>query len=66
MSPGARLTRWMTAPTHSSNFERFTMTSKFFKITAAALLLSGSVAAFAAQSCCGDLACCIQRLLCCL
>jgi hypothetical protein len=42
------------------------MKSKWIKTAAAITLLSGSVAAFAAQACCGDMACCLQQLLCCL
>lgn len=42
------------------------MKSKLIKIAAVAGLLSGSAAAFAAQACCGDIACCIQQWLCCL
>lgn len=43
------------------------MKSKLIKITAALGLLSVSAVAFAAQNCCGDLACCMQQLIaCCL
>jgi len=43
------------------------MKSKLIKIGAALGLLSASAVAFAAQGCCGDLACCVQQLLnCCL
>ena len=42
------------------------MKSKLIKIGAALALTAGSAAAFASQACCGDIACCIQRLLCCL
>jgi hypothetical protein len=42
------------------------MKSKLIKISAAVALLCGSAAAFATQACCGDIACCLQQLLCCL
>lgn len=42
------------------------MKSKLIKIGTAIALLSGSAAVFAANACCGDIACCIQQLLCCL
>jgi hypothetical protein len=43
------------------------MKSALIKTVAALGLLSASAVAFAAQNCCGDLACCIQQLLaCCL
>ena len=43
------------------------MKSKFVKLGAALGLLGASAAAFAAQNCCGDLACCVQQLIaCCL
>jgi hypothetical protein len=42
------------------------MKSNLIKIAAAVTLLGASAAAFAAQSCCGDIACCIQHLICCL
>ncbi len=35
------------------------------KSTAAIGLLLGSAAAFAANGCCGDVACCLQSLICC-
>jgi hypothetical protein len=41
------------------------MTSKTLKLAVAAALLGTSVAALAANACCGDLACCIQHLVCC-
>lgn len=41
------------------------MKSKFLKMAAAAALLGTSVAALAANACCGDLACCLQHLICC-
>lgn len=41
------------------------MKSKLIKIGTVVGLLSASAAAFAAQGCCGDIACCIQQLLCC-
>lgn len=43
------------------------MKSKLIKFAAAFGLLSASAVAFASQGCCGDLACCVQRLMaCCL
>ena len=43
------------------------MKSKLIRAALAAGLLSASAVAFAAQSCCGDLACCMQQLIaCCL
>ncbi len=43
------------------------MKSALIKTAAALGLLSASAVAFAAQTCCGDLACCVQQLLaCCL
>ncbi|MDR7335247.1 hypothetical protein [Roseateles asaccharophilus] len=43
------------------------MKSMFIKLAAAASLLTASAVALAAQNCCGDLACCVQRLMaCCL
>jgi len=42
------------------------MKSKTIKFITAVALLGGSATAFAAQSCCGDIACCIKQLLCCL
>ncbi|MGM9482719.1 hypothetical protein ACS5PN_16110 [Roseateles sp. NT4] len=37
------------------------------RAAAAVALLSASAVAFAAQNCCGDLACCVQQLMaCCL
>lgn len=43
------------------------MKSKLIRAALAASLLSASAVAFAAQSCCGDLACCMQQLIaCCL
>ena len=43
------------------------MKSKLIKLAAAAGLLTASAVAFAAQGCCGDLACCVQKLMaCCL
>jgi hypothetical protein len=56
----------MPASHASTNFERTSMTSRFIKIGTALALLGGSAAAFAAQACCGDIACCLQQLLCCL
>jgi hypothetical protein len=41
------------------------MKSKALKMVAASLLLGTSVAALAANACCGDLACCVQHLICC-
>lgn len=43
------------------------MKSVFIKLSAVVGLLSVSAAAWAAQGCCGDLACCLQQLMaCCL
>jgi hypothetical protein len=43
------------------------MKSRLIKFAAALGLLSASAVAFAAQHCCGDLACCAQQLIaCCL
>jgi hypothetical protein len=43
------------------------MKSNLIRAAAAVGLVSASAAAFAAQSCCGDLACCVQHLMaCCL
>lgn len=43
------------------------MKSRLIKFSAALGLLSASAVAFAAQNCCGDLACCMQQLIaCCL
>jgi hypothetical protein len=39
------------------------MKSKLFKSAAALALLTATAAAYAAGSCCGDLACCIDALL---
>lgn len=41
------------------------MKSKLIKTGAALALLGGCAAAFATQACCGDIACCVQQLLCC-
>jgi hypothetical protein len=43
------------------------MKSKLIKISAAGALLLASAGAFAASmDCCGDLACCLKMLACCL
>lgn len=43
------------------------MKSNLIKFAAACGLLSASAVAFAAQNCCGDVACCVQQLIaCCL
>jgi len=43
------------------------MTSKLIRASLALGLLSASAVAFAAQACCGDLACCVRQLIgCCL
>jgi len=43
------------------------MTSRFIKLAAGFGLLTASAVAFAAQHCCGDLACCVEQLIaCCL
>jgi len=43
------------------------MKSRLIKTVAAIGLLSASAVTWAAQGCCGDLACCVQQLLaCCL
>lgn len=42
------------------------MKSKLVKLTAGAGLLFATAAAFASANCCGDLACCLQMLVCCL
>lgn len=43
------------------------MKSRLIKISAGLSLLTASAMAFASQHCCGDLACCVERLLaCCL
>lgn len=41
------------------------MTSKRLKIIAAIGLFTASAAALASNSCCGDLACCLQHVLAC-
>ena len=43
------------------------MKSRLIKCVAGFGLLSASAVAFAAQHCCGDLACCVEQLIaCCL
>ena len=43
------------------------MKNLILKLTAGALLMSGSALALAAGNCCGDLVeCCLQQLACCL
>ena len=43
------------------------MKSRLIKFTAGFSLLTASAVAFAAQHCCGELACCMEQLLaCCL
>jgi hypothetical protein len=41
------------------------MKLKLIKIAAALSLLGASAAALAANTCCGDLECCLQMLACC-
>jgi hypothetical protein len=41
------------------------MKSHFFKLSAAIALVTMSTVALAANGCCGDLACCLQHLVCC-
>lgn len=41
------------------------MKSQLIRACVATCLLSASAVALAAQGCCGDLACCVQRLLAC-
>lgn len=42
------------------------MKSNLIKAGTAFALFGGSAAAWAANACCGDIACCLQQLLCCL
>ncbi|HSI46956.1 MAG TPA: hypothetical protein VLA61_01660 [Ideonella sp.] len=42
------------------------MKSRFLKLSAAIALATLSTVALAANACCGDLACCLQHLACCL
>lgn len=41
------------------------MKSRWLKLSAALALVTTSAVALAANDCCGDLACCLQQLLCC-
>lgn len=42
------------------------MSKKLTKLFAAFGLMGLSAAAWASEACCGDLACCLERLACCL